>query len=265
MGDLLNSEDQMSPDATPAPSAMSMVNIQDPKGGVGQGPLSDMSAKGETGNQMPNDTPVGGRSEAGRSGQATGQMVGNTASDKGGKEAPTQLDSTPFEQGEVKDSAKGDQGGATGGGKGSGFGGQGLRGNPSPDANKKDLPRLADQQAKIRQKAEELALQLKKYNVPDRDLQSSLAAMQQLENAARKSDAMGVRQAFSQAVTSLNQAKKSVDQQAVVRREQSKLAAWQREQIRIGVQDGIPKGYEEMAGEYFRALAEGRNQSDATK
>jgi hypothetical protein len=30
-----------------------------------------------------------------------------------------------------------------------------------------------------------------------------------------------------------------------------------REEIRIGVRDGIPKGYEEMAGEYFRALAEG--------
>ena len=265
MGDLLNSEDKMSEDAAPAPSAMSMVNIQDAKGGVIPGPLSDMSAKGETGNQMPQDTPVGGRSEAGRSGQATGQMVGNTASDKGGKEAPTQLDSTPFEQGEVKDSAKGDQGGATGGGKGSGFGGQGLRGNPSPDANKKDLPRLADQQAKIRQKAEELALQLKKYNVPDRDLKASLDAMQQLENAARKNDALGVRQAFSQAVNNLNQAKKNVDQQAVVRREQSKLAEWQREQIRIGVQDGIPKGYEEMAGEYFRALAQDRNQSAAPK
>ena len=108
-------------------------------------------------------------------------------------------------------------------------------------------------------------LQLKKYNVPDRELQASLDAMQQLENAARKNDALGVRQAFSQAVTSLNQAKKNVDQQAVVRREQSKLAEWQREQIRIGVQDGIPKGYEEMAGEYFRALAEGRNQSAAPK
>jgi len=265
MGDLLNSENNMSPDSPPAPSAMTMVNIQDAKGAVAPGPLSDMSAKGETGNQMPNDSPVGGRSEAGRSGQATGQMVGDTASDKGGKEAPTQLDATPYEQGEVKDTAKGDQGGATGGGKGSGFGGQGLRGNPSPDANRKDLPRLADQQAKIRQKAEELALQLKKYNVPDRELQASLAAMQQLENAARKNDALGVRQAFSQTVNNLNQAKNNIAQQAVVRREQSKLAQWQREQIRIGVQDGIPKGYEEMAGEYFRALAEDRNPSAAPK
>ena len=42
-----------------------------------------------------------------------------------------------------------------------------------------------------------------------------------------------------------------------MRREQDKLPAWMREEIRTGVQDGIPQGYEEMAAEYFRALAEG--------
>jgi hypothetical protein len=47
-----------------------------------------------------------------------------------------------------------------------------------------------------------------------------------------------------------------VDQQVTVRREQDKLPAWMREEIRTGVEDGIPKGYEEMAGEYFRVLAE---------
>jgi hypothetical protein len=58
----------------------------------------------------------------------------------------------------------------------------------------------------------------------------------------------------------LNAAKKTVGQQVAVRREQDKLPAWMREEIRVGVQDGIPKGYEELAGEYFRAMAEGRNR-----
>jgi len=57
-------------------------------------------------------------------------------------------------------------------------------------------------------------------------------------------------------VSALGEAKTSVDQQVTVRREQDKLPAWMREEIRTGVEDGIPKGYEEMAGEYFRVLAE---------
>ena len=40
-----------------------------------------------------------------------------------------------------------------------------------------------------------------------------------------------------------------------VRREQNKLPGWVRDEIRVGLQDGVPKGYEEMVGEYFRALA----------
>jgi hypothetical protein len=30
--------------------------------------------------------------------------------------------------------------------------------------------------------------------------------------------------------------------------------------MRVGVQDGVPKGYEEMVAAYYRALAEGRSQ-----
>jgi hypothetical protein len=41
-----------------------------------------------------------------------------------------------------------------------------------------------------------------------------------------------------------------------VRREQDKLPAWMRAEIRTGVADGVPKGYEEMTSAYFRTLAE---------
>jgi hypothetical protein len=80
---------------------------------------------------------------------------------KGGRETPTRLDPEPFEQGSVKDSAKNDPGGATGGGKLSGYGGEGLRG-PAPPSSNQPGPRLAEQQARIRQQAEALALQLRR-------------------------------------------------------------------------------------------------------
>jgi hypothetical protein len=183
-------------------------------------------------------------------------MVSDTAEGKGGQETPTRLDPEPFEQGSVKDSDKSDQGGATGGGKLSGFAGEGLRG-PTPPPSSQPMPRLADQQAKIRQQAEALALQLRRYHLSSGALETSANAMSRLEADARKNDGLGVRRAFNEAVNALGEAKTSVDQQVTVRREQDKLPSWMREEIRTGVEDGIPKGYEEMASEYFRALAEG--------
>ncbi len=259
VGDLLDQEDALTPDVDDVTSSW-MDSLDKGAGwGAGDGPISDMSAKGVTGNQLPNGQEIGGRSGEGRNGRSHGQMVSDTAEGKGGKETPTRLDPEPFEQGSVKDSSKEDTGGATGGGKLSGFAGEGLRGPTAPGSNQK-MPRLAEQQAKIRQQAEALALQLRRYHVSSGDLETSANAMRQLEDAARKNDGLGVRRAFSQAVTTLNAARKSVDRQVAVRREQDKLPAWMREEIRVGVQDGIPKGYEEMAGEYFRALAEGSIQ-----
>jgi len=256
VGELLDKEDAMTPEVEDVTSSW-MDSLDKGAGwGAGDGPISDMSAKGVTGNQLPNQNEVGGRSGEGRTGRSHGQMVSDTAEGKGGRETPTRLDPEPFEQGSVKDSAKDDQGGATGGGKLSGFAGEGLRG-PTPPGSSQKMPRLAEQQAKIRQQAEALALQLRRYHLSSGALETSVNAMNQLESTARRNDGLGVRRAFSQAVSALGEAKKTVDQQVTVRREQDKLPPWMREEIRTGVQDGIPKGYEEMAGEYFRALAEG--------
>ena len=255
VGELLDKEDAMTPEVEDVTSSW-MDSLDKGAGwGAGDGPISDMSAKGVTGNQLPNKNEVGGRSGEGRTGRSHGQMVSDTAEGKKGRETPTRLDPEPFEQGSVKDTAKNDEGGATGGGKLSGFAGEGLRG-PTAPASAQKMPRLAEQQAKIRQQAEALALQLRKYHVSSGALETSVQAMNQMEQKARKNDGVGVRRAFSQAVNALGEAKKTVDQQVSVRREQDKLPAWMRAEIRTGVQDGVPKGYEEMTGEYFRALAE---------
>lgn len=259
VGDLIDKEDAMTPDVQDVTSSWMDSADKGVGWSAGDGPISDMSAKGVTGNLLPNQNEIGGRSGEGRNGRSHGQMVSDSAEGKGGQETPTRLDPEPFEQGNVNDSAKDDPGGATGGGKLSGFAGEGLRG-PAPPPSSKALPRLAEQQAKIRQQAEALALQLRRYHISSGELESSVNAMQEMENAARKNDGLGVRRAFSQAVSALDDAKQSVDRQVTARNEQDKLPPWMREEIRTGVEDGIPKGYEEMAGEYFRALAEGNTK-----
>ena len=129
------------------------------------GPIADMSAKGVTGNQLPNNNEMDGRSGEGRSGKSMGEFVGNTAVGKGGRNTPTRLDPTPFQKGQIADSSKDPTGGATGGGKLSGEGGEGLEG-PVPAAIKQTMQRLAQKQAEIRNTAERLNLkyQLNRYD-----------------------------------------------------------------------------------------------------
>ena len=48
------------------------------------GPISNTSAKGVTGNRLPNSSEIGGRSGEGRQGKASGEFVGDQAVGKGG-------------------------------------------------------------------------------------------------------------------------------------------------------------------------------------
>ena len=99
IGDLLQKEEEMDPDKDD-PSSTFMDSADKGAGwGADDGPISNMSAKGVTGNQLPNNMEIGGRSGEGRNGKSDGQMVGNTAVGKGGNETPTRLTATPFENG----------------------------------------------------------------------------------------------------------------------------------------------------------------------
>jgi len=99
---------------------------------VADGPISNMSAKGATGNRLPNTSEIGGRAGEGRSGKSSGEFVGEEAVGKGGRKTPSRLTPDPYVKGQIKDHSKDGQGGATGGGKESGQGGEGLEGPQRP-------------------------------------------------------------------------------------------------------------------------------------
>lgn len=156
------------------------------------GPIADMSAKGVTGNQLPNNNEMGGRSGEGRSGRSQGEFVGDTAVGKGGRNTPTRLDPTPFAQGQVKDTSKDPVGGATGGGKLSGEGAAGLQG-PVPPKTVEGMKRLATKQAELRNTAERLALQYHLGRYDNLRMQHSINLMRDVEtdlNAGRYQNAM---------------------------------------------------------------------------
>ena len=255
VGDLLHKEQEMDPDKDD-PSSSIMDSMDKGAGwGASDGPMSNMSAKGVTGNQLPNNNEINGRSGEGRNGKSDGEMVGNTAVGKGGNETPTRMTSTPYENGSVADQSKGTKGGATGGGKLAGFGEEGLRGNAPPSA-KQRVKMLATQQAQIRQQAESLALQLRKQRRPTGDLETAVAAMQKFENSANSADGLGVVQGYHQALDALSAARTSYSGERLSRVEADQLGRATEQNVNDTQAEQAPAGYEEMTGAYFRSLSD---------
>ncbi len=254
VGELLDKEEEMGEDVEDVSS--SWMDSLDKGAGwaVMDGPISNMSAKGVTGNLLPNKNEIGGRSGEGRTGKSHGQMVEKTAQGKGGRETPTRLSPGPFEQGSIEDTSKDSIGGATGGGKLSGFSEEGLVG-PSPTPLLQKMARLAENQVKMRQKAEKVSASLKKSRMPSGDLEIAIAEMKKVEQAIEKKDGLPLRQAFSRALDALSLSKKSVKSEATIRREQNKLPMRHRQEIMEGYKEGFPKAYEKIISEYFKRIA----------
>ena len=255
VGELLDQEEAMTEDVEDVTSSW-MDSIDKGAGwDAMDGPISSMSAKGVTGNRLPNEMEVDGRSGEGRTGRSHGQMVEETAEGKGGRETPTRLTPSPFEPGSIEDATTEDTGGATGGGKLSGFTQEGLRG-PAPPPRLDKMVRLAGQQAKIRQDAETLALRLRRYNLPTGDLEVSIHTMKQFETAARAGNEQSVRRSFSRVIDALHEAHAAIRTEAGLHRDGSRLPEWARDEIMSGLREGVPRGYEDMVSEYFRVMAE---------
>ena len=217
--------------------------------------MDDMSAKGITGNIMPNNNEVGGRSGEGRSGKSSGQVVEKEAYGKGGRDTPTRLVQSPFEKGTVKDYSKDPQGGATGGGKQSGLGGDGLRGI-TPDQKPDVDQRLPGQQAELKQKAEALLRELNVRNLPTGDLEEAVNKMELIQKFSSTGSGLQVRQVQSELLSSLKDARTAIQSSAVGGIERSEARSLKVSSIRHPENESTPAGYEESVDAYFRALAE---------
>jgi hypothetical protein len=254
MGELIDSVDEMEDVEDSSNSSLSSFD----KGigwGVSDGNMDDMSAKGITGNIMPNNNEVGGRSGEGRSGKSSGQFVEQEATGKGGRDTPTRLVQSPFEKGTVKDTSKDPQGGATGGGKQSGVGGDGLRGI-TPDQKPDAQQRLPGQQAELKQKAEALMRELNIRNLPTGDLEEAINKMEQIQKFRSTGQGLQVKQIQSELLSSLKDARTAMKAAADGGTEKSKVSAKRISTIRQPANEPTPEGYESSVDAYFRALAE---------
>jgi hypothetical protein len=220
------------------------------------GPIADMSAKGVTGNQLPNNNEMNGRSGEGRSGKSQGEYVGDTAIGKGGRNTPTRLDPTPFQKGQIKDSSKDPTGGATGGGKISGAGAEGLEG-PVPPQQKQEMQRLATKQAELRNKAERLNLQYKLARYDNYKLLESIALMRRTESdldANRYQNAMRERDVM---LDSMDESRLMLGGEVHAERDTTPTAGEKmRSQIDDAMKGELPAAWSDALKQYYQKLSQ---------
>ena len=222
------------------------------------GPISNMSAKGVTGNRLPNTSEIGGRSGEGRSGKSSGEFVGDEAVGKGGRKTPSRLTPDPVLKGQVKDHSRDPQGGASGGGKESGQGGEGLEGPSARPPGDRNMQRLAGKQAALRNKAEGVDLQFQIMNFHHTDLKKMIELMAQIERdlkAGRYQNALRQRKVLAEG---LGGVKQYVQGEFQVRQDKTaNLPSDIQKEILGSMQDRSPVGWEELNRQYFERLATG--------
>ena len=220
------------------------------------GPISNMSAKGVTGNRLPNTSEMSGRAGEGRSGKSSGEFVGDEAVGKGGRKTPSRLTADPYEKGQIKDHSRDPVGGATGGGKESGQGGQGLEGPQSRNPGRRDMQRLAGRQASLRNKAESIDLQFKIANFHHTDMGKMIDTMAQIERdlkAGRYKNALRQRKTLARG---LGNVKQYVRGEFHLRQDTtSNLPTDIQKEILGTADDPSPAGWEQMNRDYFRRLS----------
>lgn len=254
VGDLVTSEQEMRPEVEDIGSYLN--SLDHTAGPIADGTISSTSAKGKTGDQRPEDNIIQGRSGAGRSGMADGQLVEPVAKALSGNDygLRERTSNTPLESGQVKDEDTKAQTGGTGLGKTTdgttmfGVGGQ------LPPKVLDMMKATTARQIEIRRAAQEIAPKLKSHNLPTAELEQSVTAMRVVEDALSKRDGVGIRSAYASAVDSLSRSRSAIGKLVVTQRTQDAALARRLEEMQSQGSAHPFKGYEQIISAYFEAL-----------
>ncbi len=255
IGDLLADAEEFDEEADDITSAWG-DNLNQAGWGTSDGPISNFSAKGVTGNDLPNNHEVTGRAGDGRRGKSTGQMVGDTARGLDGRKTPARVTAERYEPGQLKEEGRLDPNGATGGGKKAGAGRRGLQGGTPPDFVR-DMERLSEKQANIRERAEQVAKQLETTGITTRRLNETIELMKSAEKDLRDLRYEDAARKRRVSISELRSSLTGIDQATAVGLSRAReLPPEMREELLQSADEAYPEGYESLLKSYFRALSE---------
>jgi hypothetical protein len=254
IGDLLQKADEFDEEADDVTSSWG-DNLDQAGWGVSDGPISTFSAKGKTGNDLPNNNELNGRSGDGRRGKSKGQMVGDTARNLQGRNTPARVGNERYEPGQLKQEKNADPKGATGGGKKAGAGRKGLQGGTPPDVVK-NIGRLSAKQAGLREKAEQIAKKLAAKGLKSGRLIKGIQLFKQSEKDLRDLRYKDAARKRKLALRAFKGAALEVDQTTGLHVSQTRdLPPELRKELLQGADDSYPPGYEGLLKNYYKELS----------
>ncbi|MDR2115162.1 MAG: hypothetical protein LBP87_02150 [Planctomycetaceae bacterium] len=259
IGELMEEEEDLFEEMEDVTS--SMIDSLDKGAGwdATDGPISNNSAAGVTGNRLPNTNEIAGRSGEGRQGKSGGEFVGEEAVGKGGRKTPTRLTPDPYMKGQIKDHSRDAVGGATGGGKEAGETGEGLEGPQARNRGDRERNRLSGKQADLRNRAEGIDLNhMRVMGYHNTDLLKMKEVMSQVEIDLRGGRYQNAQRQRRILLDAAGDAKKHLGGEFFVKEDKTvNLPTNIQEQLVSGNDDPSPAGWESVNKEYFRKLSEG--------
>ena len=197
---------------------------------------------------------LSGRAGDGRRGKSSGQMVGDTARALQGRKTPARVNNERYEPGQLKQEGRSDPNGSTGGGKKAGSGRKGLQGGTPPDFVR-DIGRLTEKQAGLREKAEQVAKKLDTAGLGNRRLSQSIELMKSAETDLRD---LRYQDAARKRRVALGQLKSAFEPDSATAAQLSRardLPPQLRSELLQAADEGYPAGYESLLKSYFKALS----------
>jgi len=258
---LITSEEEMRQEVEDIGSYL--TSLDHTAGPVADGTISSTSAKGKTGDQRPEDNIIQGRSGAGRSGMADGQLVEPVAKALPDNEYSLRerISNTPLESGQVKDEDAKAQTGGTGLGKTTDGASMFGPGGKLPAKVLDMMKTTTGKQRSIRQSAQELVPKLKGHNLPTMELQESIRAMRKVEEAVNSRSGIDIRSAYDQTVNALKKSHGAVSSELAVQNTRDKALAKRLDDMLSQKQRYDFRGYERMISAYFEALAQDKEKT----
>ena len=257
VGDLVDKEEEVDEQAQDSASNAATPDI--PAGwDVADGPISNWSAKGKSGNEKPNANEMAGRSGSGREGNANGELVEGKAKDLEGRETKARRTHDPFGEGMIEEENPESKAKATGGGKQSGAGGEGGMRGTAPARNELGMRELERRQRDLRRNTQAVYSKASLMYLPTGELDAAIVLMHKAEQQARAGDFTGFSETQRRIVHALRNTKKTLGGQKSVEMDpRQKLPMDIKEEMFDARDEPIPPEFEELVAEYYKAIATG--------
>ncbi|HUT37066.1 MAG TPA: hypothetical protein VNE39_26535 [Planctomycetota bacterium] len=257
VGDLVDKEEEVDEQAQDSASNAATADI--PAGwDVMDGPISNWSAKGKSGNEKPNANEMAGRSGSGREGNANGELVEGKAKDLEGRATKERRTHDPFGEGNIEEENPESKAKATGGGKQSGIGGEGGLQGSAPPRNQMGMRDLERRQQEIRRNAESVYSKATLMYLPTGELDEAIVLMQKAERQARAGDLTGFAETQRRIVHALqNTRRTAAGERALALDPRHRLPTDLREEMLNAREEPIPPEFERLVAEYYKAIAAG--------